>query len=127
MLAKVSSNVPSIIIPFSEKNFIHPYLSLRFGNIFLNVDVVFLLAEFRPAPAPLTDKLPRKCPPVTATAAFVHSKRSLSSLAVESGSRISHGLQQDRVLSKELEQQKSKDEETTTGKLVNNNPQRLYR
>jgi hypothetical protein len=84
------------------------------------------LAEFRPSTAPLTDKLPRKCPPVTASAAFVHSKRSLSSLAVESVSRISHGSPQDRIVSKELEQ-KSKDEETTIGKLVNNNPQRLYR
>jgi hypothetical protein len=84
------------------------------------------LAEFRPATAPLTDKLPRKCPPAAATVAFVHSKRSLSSLAVESVSRISHGIQLDRISSKESEQ-KSKDEEKTTGKLVNNNPQRLYR
>jgi hypothetical protein len=84
------------------------------------------LAEFRPSTAPLTDKLPRKCPPVAASAAFVHAKRSLPSLAVESVSRISHGSQQDRILSKESEQ-KSEKEDSSTGKLVNNNPQRLYR
>jgi hypothetical protein len=107
MLAKVSTNL-SLFLSFFE------------------IATSSFLAEFRPATAPLTDKLPRKCPPVTATAAFVHSKRSLSSLAVESGSRISHGSQQDRILSKESEQ-KSKDEETKIGKLVNNNIQRLYR
>jgi hypothetical protein len=123
MIAEVSTNVSLFLsprlIPFLDK-------FLCYGTVtFLKMATSFL-AEFRPAAAPLTDKLPRKCPPVTATAAFVHAKRSLSSLAVESGSRISHGLQQDRILSKESEQ-KSEKEDSTTGKLVNNNPQRLYR